>query len=250
MFRRIQSVLFLILLLVSATVLAQSANTSLHGIVTDPSGALVSGATVTLLNKGTGQTVKAKSNKSGEFQLLQLTPAKYTITVAATGFAETTKSAELLVGQPATLNFKLSVSANTDVVDVSAVAQTLNTTDASLGDSKDNALIQALPTETRNITDLLSLEAGVLTFQNTSTGGAAYADSRIGAVNGERSDQSNVTLDGLDNNDQVRGLAFFGVLRSPQDSVEEFRVTTTGANADSGRSAGAQVSLVTKSGTN
>ena len=75
-------------------------------------------------------------------------------------------------------------------------------------------------------------------------------DSRSGAVNGGRSDQTNVTLDGLDNNDQNNGFAFQGALRSTLDSVEEFRVTTSNSNADAGRSSGAQVSLVTKSGTN
>jgi hypothetical protein len=75
-------------------------------------------------------------------------------------------------------------------------------------------------------------------------------DSRAGSVNGGRSDQANVSLDGVDNNDQNNGLAFQGALRSTLDSVEEFRVTTTNSNADSGRSSGAQVSLVTKTGTN
>jgi hypothetical protein len=131
---------------------------------------------------------------------------------------------------------------------VTSAAQTLNTSDASLGDAKDNALIQALPSETRNVPDLLSLQPGVLAFPPPSD--AAMADSRSGAVNGGRSDQGNITLDGIDDNDQVRGLAFFGVLRETQDSVEEFRVTTGNANADQGRSSGAQVSLVTKSGTN
>ncbi len=75
-------------------------------------------------------------------------------------------------------------------------------------------------------------------------------DSRSGAVNGGRSDQGNITLDGVDDNDQVNGFAFTGVLRQTQDSIEEFRVTTGLANADAGRSSGAQVSLITKSGTN
>ena len=75
-------------------------------------------------------------------------------------------------------------------------------------------------------------------------------DTRNGAVNGGRSDQANVTLDGIDNNDQNNGFAFVGALRSTLDSVEEFRVTTSNSNADAGRSSGAQVSLVTKSGTN
>jgi hypothetical protein len=75
-------------------------------------------------------------------------------------------------------------------------------------------------------------------------------DSRNGSVSGGRSDQGNVTLDGVDDNDQVNGYAFTGVLRSTLDSTEEFRVTTADANADAGRSSGAQVSLITKSGTN
>ena len=159
-----------------------------------------------------------------------------------------TKTAELLVNQPATINFSLTVGGGVEVVDVSAATQTLNYSDASLGDAKDNALIQALPSETRNVPDLLSLQPGVLSFPPPSN--PALADSRSGAVNGGRSDQGNITLDGIDDNDQVRGLAFFGVLRETQDSVEEFRVTTSNPNADQGRSSGAQVSLVTKSGTN
>src|ERR1019366_5154089 len=75
-------------------------------------------------------------------------------------------------------------------------------------------------------------------------------DSRSGTSSGSRSDQGNITLDGVDNNDQARGYAFTGVLRSTLDSVQEFRVTTEAFGADSGRSSGAQVSLVTRSGTN
>ena len=97
-------------------------------------------------------------------QLEQIPPAKYLITVTAPGFGAQSKSAELLVDQPATVNFALSVKASTQVIDVSAAAQTLNTSDASLGGAADNALIQALPSETRNVPDLLSLQPGVLAF--------------------------------------------------------------------------------------
>jgi hypothetical protein len=96
---------------------------------------------------------------------------------------------------------------------------------------------------------LLSLEPGVL-FLPPPGNDPGIQDSRSGAVNGGRSDQGNITLDGVDDNDQVRGLAFFPVLRETQDSLEEFRTTTGNANADAGRSSGAQVSLLTKSGTN
>jgi hypothetical protein len=101
--------------------------------------------------------------------------------------------------------------------------------------------------EGRNVPDLLSLQPGVLYLGRQVN---QDLDSRTGAVAGARSDQSNVTLDGVDNNDQRQGYAFTGVLRSTLDSVEEFRVTTTNSNAEDGRSSGAQVVLVTKSGTN
>ena len=110
--------------------------------------------------------------------------------------------------------------------------------------------MQNLPYLANNITYLLSLQPGVLALDSGAQGGGLNTDTRTGIVNGARQDQSNITLDGVDNNDQVFGYAFNGALRSTRDSVEEFRVTTTNANADAGRSSGAQVSLVTRSGTN
>ncbi len=239
-----------IALAVAATTLAQNATTSLRGVVRDPSGAVVAGATVQLNNRATGQVLTATSKSTGEYQLQQITPATYDVTVSSGGFGSQTKHAELLVNQPATLDFSLSPQGTDVVVDVTSAAQTLNTTDASIGNSTDNATIQALPSETRNIPDLLSLNAGVFFVPVPAGSDPALQDSRSGSVNGGRSDQSNVTLDGVDDNDQLRGLAFTGVLRATQDSTEEFRVTTSNANADAGRSSGAQVSLVTKAGTN
>jgi hypothetical protein len=237
------------LTLLSPSALAQNATTSLRGTVKDPAGAVVPGAIITLTDKASGFTLTAKSGSGGDYQLQQIPPATYTISVTAPGFGSQSKLAQLLVNEPATVNFALTVQSSNEVVDVSASVQTLNTTDAELGDSKNNELVQSLPSETRNPADLLSLEPGVLALPTTYQA-AATQDSRSGAVNGGRSDQGNITLDGVDDNDQVRGLAFFGVLRQTQDSLEEFRTTTGLANADSGRSSGAQVSLVTKSGTN
>lgn len=223
----------------------QLATTSLRGTIKDPSGALVPGAKITITDKATGKSISAIADSAGQYNFAQIAPSNYTIQVTASGFGQQTKSAELLVNQPATIDFALSVQASTVTVDVSAEAQTLNTTDASLGNSADSALIQALPSETRNVPDLLSLQPGVLYLPAD-----VVNDSRSGSVNGGRSDQGNVTLDGVDDNDQVNGFAFQGVLRETQDSIEEFRVTTSNANADAGRSSGAQISMVTKSGTN
>lgn len=226
---------------------AQTTNTSLRGVVKDTSGAMVPGAAVVLTNSANGQVYRAVSTAAGEYIFPVVTPARYAITVTSNGFAVQNRTAELLVDQPATIDFTLSVQGSAVTVDVSAGAQTLNTTDASLGNSANNELIQALPSETRNVPDLLSLQPGVLYLPGPKQ---ANTDSRSGSVNGVRSDQGNLTTDGIDDNDQVNGYAFTGVLRETQDSVEEFRVTTGNANADSGRSAGAQVSMITKSGTN
>jgi hypothetical protein len=223
---------------------AQTATTSLRGTIKDPSGALVAGATITLTDDSTGKSFSATAGGTGTYAFAQIMPAKYGIKVSAPGFGDQTKIAELLVDQPATIDFTLTVQSSAVTIDVSASAQTLNVTDASLGNSADTAEIQSLPSETRNVPDLLSLQPGVLYLPPTIT------DSRSGSVNGGRSDQGNVTIDGVDDNDQVAGFAFTGVLRETQDSIEEFRVTTGNANADAGRSSGAQISMVTKSGTN
>lgn len=222
----------------------QTATTSLRGVIQDPSGALVPGATITLTDNTSGKTISTTAGETGLYVFPQLFPSKYTIKVSVAGFADQSKTAELLVNQPATVNFTLSLQASSVTVDVSAMAQTLNTSDASLGNSVGNQMIEAIPTETRNVPDLLALQPGVLYMPYTT------GDSRSGAVNGARSDQGNITIDGIDNNDQVNGYAFTGVLRQTQDSIQEFRVTTGNSNADSGRSSGAQVSMMTKSGTN
>ncbi len=178
--RRFGFLLLFLLSLCPVAMLAQNATTSLRGSVKDSSGAVLPKATITLLNQATGRTISTKATASGEYQFLQIPPAKYVITVAADGFGQQTESAELLVNQPATIDFKMGVQANNVSVDVTAAAQTLNTTDASLGNSTDNATIQALPSETRNVPDLLSLEPGV--FFLPAPTNPALQDSRSGAV--------------------------------------------------------------------
>lgn len=246
--------LFGLIVSLSISVSGQTALTSLRGTVTDPSGGLVPNAQVALDNKATGAQMSRTTDSNGEYSFLQIPPGRYTVTVTMAGFGTQSKEAELLVNQPATINFALSVQESKTTVEVSTEAQTINLTDATIGNSVSNTTVQALPMEGRNVPDLLSLQPGVLylgqSFNDIGGGSTRDTDSRSGAVAGARSDQSNVTLDGIDNNDQRQGYAFTGVLRSTLDSLQEFRVTTTDANAEDGRSSGAQVVLVTKSGTN
>lgn len=242
--------LFLVLMLAcAATMFAQTNTTSLNGTITDPSGALIPGATITITNTGTNLTKSAQSGSIGQYTFNQIPPGQYKVTASASGFANQEKDIQLLIATPASLDFKLSVTA-TQVVTVTETTSQINTTDASLGTPFDSHTVQALPYQANNVLSLLSLQAGTLSLDGGALNGGLNTDTRTGTVNGARQDQANVTLDGTDNNDANIGYAFTGVLRSTRDSVQEFRVQTSNANADSGRSSGAQVALVTRSGTN
>lgn len=236
-------------LLVSASALAQVGTTSIRGTVSDKSGAIVAGAKVTLLNAAQALTREATTSSTGEYEFVALPPGTYSLGVEMQGFRKfENKSVQLLVNLPATVNVTLEVGVTSQTVEVSAEAVTLNTTDATLGIAFDENQVKQLPMEGRNVPDLLSLQAGVLYTGNRSDINVDI-DTRNGAVNGARSDQSNISLDGMAVNDSG-GHAFKSVLPVTLDSVQEFRVTTTNYNADQGGSSGAQVALVTKSGTN
>jgi len=227
---------------------SQTASTSVRGTVSDPQGAVVAGATAALKNPATGFSRSTTTDDRGFYQLIQVPPGTYTLTITKPGFAVTKQeSLQLLVDVPATLNISLRIQSETSEVEVISSALQLNTQDATIGNAFGASQIESLPFEGRDPTQILSLQPGV-TFVGTNVN--QDYDSRGGSVSGARSDQTNITLDGVDDNDQVKGYAFQGALRSTLDSLQEFRVTTSNANADAGRSSGAQVALVTKSGTN
>ncbi|HSB74161.1 MAG TPA: carboxypeptidase-like regulatory domain-containing protein [Terriglobales bacterium] len=249
---RIAKLIFLFSLtaLLSAYVFAQTGTSSLRGTVTDPKGAVIAGATITLSNPQTGFTRTVKSNQQGEYQFVDVPPATYNVTADAAGFATLKQDyVTLLVNTPVRLDLPMQVAGAQTTVEVTGAAPLVNTTDASLGIAFGEQQVKELPLEGRNIPDLLTLQAGVVYTGNRSDVNI-NADTRSGSVNGARSDQSNITLDGVDVNDQVNGYAFTSVLPVTADSLQEFRTTTTNYGADQGRSSGAQVSLVTKSGTN
>jgi len=240
----------IVLMLVIASTWAQTGTTSLHGVVTDKSGASVADAMVTLSNPGQGYQRDTKTNKAGEYEFVSLPPGTYNLTVEASGFRKFEQTnLQLLVNSPTTTNVTLTIGASTETIEVTVQAEVLNTTDASLGNAFNTTQVKELPLEAGNVPELLSLQAGV-TYTGNRPDINTNTDTRNGAVNGARSDQSNITLDGIDVNADTKGYAFQSVLPITQDSVQEFRVTTSNYNADEGRSSGAQVALVTKSGTN
>lgn len=226
------------------------ATTSVRGTVTDPSGSVVAGAAVVLANSESKTERTAKTGGQGEYQFLFVPPGAYTLTVSASGFQRYEQtSLALLVNTPATVNVQLQLGKASEVVTVTSEAPALNLVDASIGNSFNETQVKEVPLEGRNVPDLLSLQAGVA-YAGNRTDLDKDQDTRNGAVNGARSDQSNITLDGVDVNDQANGYAFTSVLPVTLDSVQEFRVTTTNYGADQGQGSGAQVALVTKSGTN
>jgi len=230
-------VLSVLLVVLLTPVLFGQATSSLTGVVTDPSGGVVPGATITIVNTQTGAQRETVSNDAGAYTLSQVTPGTFQLTAKKTGFTSVEmKDIQLMVNTPSTVNIKFEkVGGVSETVTVEASSTVVNTVDASLGNAITGSAIIQLPSNLRNITTLLLLQPGV-------TAG--------GQVNGGKSDQANVTLDGADINDQVARSVTNPVLRVTLDSVQEFRTTTTNANADQGRGSGAEVSLVTKSGTN
>jgi hypothetical protein len=232
----------------AALTFGQSATTSLRGTITDPKGAIVQGASVTLSNPATGFSRNTKSGNDGVYQFLEVPPATYTMTISVQGFATMKLDNVLLrVSEPATHDIEMQVKGTTELVEVSGEAPLVNTQDATLGNNFGVRQLTDLPSEGRDPVSILSLQPGVVYLGNQVN---PDDDSRSGSVNGARSDQTNVTLDGLDDNDQLNGYAFQGAMRATLDSLQEFRVTTSNYDAASGRSSGAQVNLVTKSGTN
>ncbi len=233
---------------------SQTSSTSLQGTVTDPTGGAVAGATVALVNTGSNLERSATTGSLGEYKFLALPPGNYELTVSAKGFARYQQTnLQLLVNTPATANVQLKVGSVSEVVNVSGEAPALNLVDASIGNPFNETQVKQIPLDGRNVPELLSLQAGVAYTGNREDlldPKVKDQDSRNGAVNGARSDQSNITLDGVDVNDQNNGYAFTSVLPTTLDSVQEFRVTTSNYNADQGEGSGAQVALVTKSGTN
>src|SRR5262245_45110604 len=220
--------------------------TSLSGSVTDSSGALAPNVAIAIEETSRGIGRSTHSDSAGRYNFSQIPPGTYRLTAKATSFADVViDSLALLVNSPATVNVELRQARGlAEAVTVSAQATQLNATDASLGNALATSEVIQLPLYLRNVVGLPTFQPGVTSFTESTS------DDRNGSVNGGRADQANVTLDVIDVNDQHQRRAFTSVIRLSLDSVSEFRTTTSNAGADQGRTSGAEIALVTKSGTN
>lgn len=248
------------MLLCTATGWGQTGTSGINGTITDPQGKPIPGAKVTLTNVATNGKRTMKATETGTYVFDLITPGDYRIEVEARGFKKAVvDNVVAMIGKETDADVRMEIGEVAQVVEVrmAGEAMVINTQDASLGSVIQANQISQLPLEGRNLVDLLSLQAG---------------STREGYVTGSRADQANVTLDGVDINnaqtgnaaiptstnslvigalDTDRGNITSGpVLRLNSEAIEEFRVTTANGNANEGRSSGAQINLVTKSGTN
>jgi hypothetical protein len=244
----VKSLLAVALLLVGPALMRAQEVAGLVGTVIDPSGAAVSDASVKLTNTNTGATSETQTNETGYYRFVRLAPGPgYELTISKEGFRKATFSdLYLAVATMRTQDVQLQVGVNTQTVEVKAEGSlSLNTTDATIGNSFDLQMVRDLPVAIReNPAALLGLQPGVITADDDPNG------TREGSVTGSRADQGNITLDGIDVNDQATGQAFAVTAEAPIDSIQEFRAETANPLADTGRSSGGQIQLSTKSGTN
>jgi hypothetical protein len=234
------SLSLLVLALLFCTVARAQDLASITGLVTDTTGAVIPAATVILQNPGTNVSYKTTTNSLGSYTFANVAPGPgYKLTVAAQGFEpEIVTGVYLNVNSTRTQNIKLSVGSSSETVQVSASSEnvTLNTTDASVGNNFQVQMLNDLPVQSRDSPAALFYQQPGVTLQ--------------GAVTGARTDQSNVTVDGLMVNDLATGGFGDIVATAPVDSVQEFRGTVADPTADSGQGGGGQFQLVTKSGSN
>jgi hypothetical protein len=231
-----------LLLLASALLQAQSFEATVVGTVKDAHGAAIVGATVTITEDATGHTQSIKTNGQGDYTLLQLRPASYTITFEANGFKTyAQKNLVLETSQTARVTVTLQVGAKEDKVEVTAEAPAISLDQSKKGETIINKQVEDLPLNGRDFTDLASLVAGVYPRPSDDDQGQGLSSS------GTRTDATNFTLDGVANRSDRNGSV--GVNTS-LDAIQEFNVSTSSFPAEYGKVAGAQITVVSKSGTN
>jgi hypothetical protein len=246
----------LLLLVVTPLILAQSANTAaLTGTVTDPTGAVVPGATVTITNVATNQTRTVTTGADGAYRIQLLEPGNYRVRFAAQGFKTSeVASVTLTVTETTVLSRALEVGAQTEQVTVEANVETVQTATSSLGTTVTGNAITSLPLSARNFTQVLGMSTGVSV--DVTNGSAFGRGSQNMSVNGAQPEKNNFQMDGVSiNNIAGNGEAgdaglYTGIAIPNPDALQEFKIQTSTYDASFGRNPGANVNVVTKSGTN
>jgi outer membrane receptor protein involved in Fe transport len=222
-------------------------NGGIRGIVNDPSGAVVPGASVTATQVGTDTNRTVAAGSDGAFDIPELPVATYSVTVEAKGFKRYVATDILVtIGHVAVVNATLQVGGSNDTVTVEANVAQVETTSTQLGAVMTDTSIRALPLSQRNTYQLLQLQPGV---QSQVGADLFYGSDQPGvvSVNGGRGRSNNYMVNGGDGNDIFVNSP---AIQPSPDAVEEFRVLTNTFDAEYGRNSGSVVNVVTKSGTN
>lgn len=241
------AILCCLMLLSSSSLLGQvTANASLQGTVVDKTQAVIGNkAEVTLTNTATGTTRTTKTNDAGEYRFESLQAGIYTLKVTAPGFSSAeVKDLEILVGRTATQNFTLNPGGVSETVEVTAAAPLVDQTKTDVSTNITPQQITNLPLIGRDIADLAYLAPGVKAADSYDPTKTRYA---ILSVNGHDGRNVNVTVNGVDNKDNTVGGP---VMQLPAEAVQEFAISTQRFSAVNGRSAGAAINVITKSGSN
>ena len=228
---------------------AQSAAGRILGRIADPSGAVLAGAKITLLNEATGISRNTLSNESGDYSFVEVVPGTYTLEFELTGFKKNVQKGVIVnVNQVVTLNSALQIGGSQETVEVTSEAPQVDTTSTQLGAVINDRSVNELPLNTRDTYQFLQLQPGVQSQLGSS--GSLFAgsdDPGSVSVNGGRTRANNFSVNGGDANDQFVNTP---TIQPTPDAVEEFRVITNTFDAEYGRNSGSVVNVITKSGGN
>ena len=235
--------------------IAQTANTgALSGTVTDPSGAVIVGATVTATNLATGQQRSSTTTSTGSYQISLLSPGNYSIHLDASGFKSLDiPSVTVNVTETLEVNRKLEVGSSSEKVTVEAHTENLQTQSATNGTVVGSQEIQALPLVTRNYTQIVDLSPGVVS--NVANATAMGNGTQDVSANGQGGISNSYSMDGANVTQYTSGGAaqlgsMPGIAIPNPDTIQEFKVQTSQYDAGYGRNAGANVEVITKGGSN
>ncbi|OLB38852.1 MAG: hypothetical protein AUH11_05690 [Acidobacteria bacterium 13_2_20CM_57_17] len=235
----------LLLSLGSGNAFAQAtASATIQGTVTDKSGAVVSGAQVVAKNKATDVSRAATTSDDGYYKFELLPVGTYTVTVSRAGFGTVAQTIETLIGQTATVNAQLSPGATSEVIEVTSEAPLVDQLKTSVSQNITPSEVEELPLLGRDVANLAYLAPGVKATDSYDPTKNRYA---ILSVNGQSGRNVNVTVNGVDNKDNTVGGP---VMQLPLEAVQEFVISTQRFSAANGRSEGAAINMITKSGTN
>lgn len=242
--RVIMLVLALSMSLIGASAFGQAETGQISGKVTDPQGALVKGATVTVKSVDTGTSASATTGDDGTYSVTNLKPGLYDVTVKATGYADNTQRVQVTVGSITTVGTAMAIQAVTSAVNVTIAEAgiAVNTTNQEVSNVVSSTQLRELPTLTRNPYDFVALSGAVATDVNGSTGRGVGV-----AINGQRAASTNILLDGGENVNTFTASIGQTV---PLDAVQEYRVIQNNFSAQYGRATGGIVDVATRNGTN